>query len=224
MDQISLLNLLVQTPPFATVPKRELQSLSDNLDVIRLNSGEAYYFEHGAQSGYILPLSGFLVLQKEHADHPCPVGIRLPIGGLWPVTDINQPTVSLYVEAISKSLLGFLSGSNFKRLDKAPALLHLALVSSSAMGLEMVTKQYFQRIRVPLAAQVAQLLLELWETTNEKSIVPYTHWQLSRLLSTHRETVSSLLGEFRREGWVETGVGWIKLYDIPALTKLANFY
>jgi hypothetical protein len=198
--------------------------LSDNLDVISLASGDAYYFKQGAQAGYILPLSKFLVLQKERDDHSCPVGIRLPIGGLWPITNITTPAISVYVEAINEGLMGFLSGTDFKSLDEAPALLHLALVCSSGLGLEMVTKQYFRRVRVPLSSQVAHLLLELQETTNGKSIVPYTHWQLSRLLSTHRETVSSLLGEFRRKGWIETGVGWIKLSDIPALTKLANFY
>lgn len=224
MDQQSLLNLLAKTPAFTAVPKGDLKLILANLEVISLSSDEAFPLKHDVQPSYMLPLRGRLVLRKEHVDQPYPICIWLAVGGLWPVHRTSTPKITLSIEPIGAGLLGFLTDRGFKNVRDASSSLRLAFVRSIGLGLEQVINQYSRCLNVPLSTQLARLLLELQEIKNGESVVHFKHWQIANLLSTYRETVSCLIGEFRQQGWVETGTGRIQLLDLPKLTEMAELY
>ena len=71
-------------------------------------------------------------------------------------------------------------------------------------------------------ARVAQTLLRLWdeETEGEEAPIPLTHRELADLVGATRETVSSVLGRFEREGWISKGRGSIRLLNLAALRGL----
>lgn len=224
MDKRYLTATLAHTAPFESVPAIELDRLVTRIEVVTLPSGESYHLNRDSRKDYVLPLRGLLILRKEHELQRYPSSIRLPLGALWPVAGNSGDAVSTFVEAVDDSLLGFLSRDDLEKMDEVTFTLHLALVQSSCLGWNHIMKEYSQRVRVPLSAQIARLLLELKQEENEKLIVPYTHQQLAKLLGTYRETVSLLIGQLRRKGWVETRRRRVCLLDVTALAQMAKRY
>lgn len=74
-----------------------------------------------------------------------------------------------------------------------------------------------------LTGRIANLLVTLSEVTANDAIY-YSHSQLAGLLNAQRESVSMIIGQFRRNGWVETSYGCITILDCLALRRLATNY
>lgn len=75
--------------------------------------------------------------------------------------------------------------------------------------------------------KVASFILDLSATDSpEKGTVggtiPYTHENLADSLGLSRSTVSAVIKDFARRGWLETGYRWVKVLDRQALTQFVR--
>lgn len=72
--------------------------------------------------------------------------------------------------------------------------------------------------------KVASLILDITASDSPdkdtlRGKLPYTHEQIAASLGLSRPTVTAVLREFARRGWVENGYGYVRLLDRPALLR-----
>lgn len=78
--------------------------------------------------------------------------------------------------------------------------------------------------RVKNFAQRARLLDSSGRETaswSDPAVVHLTHQELANMIGICRQTATLFLGRFRDEGILDTGKGYIKLYDLNRLRTLA---
>jgi CRP/FNR family cyclic AMP-dependent transcriptional regulator len=72
-----------------------------------------------------------------------------------------------------------------------------------------------------VAGRLASSLLELDQPPGQRATIAIRHDQLASMIGSSRQTVSTILGEWRSEGFIITGRGKIIVVDRPALEDLA---
>jgi CRP-like cAMP-binding protein len=72
-----------------------------------------------------------------------------------------------------------------------------------------------------VGGRLASSLLELDQPPGQRSTISIRHDQLASMIGSSRQTVSTILGEWRSEGFIITGRGKITVVDRPALEDLA---
>ena len=205
--------------PFATIPSTALEVFADTVKPVTILASDSYSLPLFVDNHYLLPLHGLLVLQKSHSCRSRPFSTLLPLGGLWPLPRITEPDMRVAVHAIADGLMGLMTDVDLQRLCQQTAVLRLALINSIGLAWQRMTEDADYRTSFPLPVQLAHILLELSQVRGQQIVVPYTHEQLAVLLNSYRETVTIMIGQFRRRGWLETRKGSIRLLDIPALTE-----
>ncbi|CAM3596033.1 Crp/Fnr family transcriptional regulator [Paenibacillus lupini] len=70
----------------------------------------------------------------------------------------------------------------------------------------------------PLEMRLAEALLR--STSEQQPMLRMTHNELASEIGTAREVVSRTLQRFQREGWVETGRGWVQITCRTELEEL----
>jgi CRP/FNR family transcriptional regulator, cyclic AMP receptor protein len=96
----------------------------------------------------------------------------------------------------------------------------MVTLARQALRLEQQLEQLaFQEVPVRLA----QALVQLAEDNGGELPSSLTHEEVSRLISSTRETVSKVLGEFADQGLVELGYRRIRVLDWPRLRQVAGF-
>lgn len=69
-----------------------------------------------------------------------------------------------------------------------------------------------------LGMRLAEALLS--STSEQQPLLRMTHYELASEIGTAREVVSRTLQRFQRQGWVETGRGWIRITRRTELEEL----
>lgn len=103
------------------------------------------------------------------------------------------------------------------------ALVH-HLVTALKRGYRQVERLVTQRLK----NRVAAVLLELLDTAladrdeEGRPMVRLTHDDLAAAVGSVRETVTKVVGELAREGYIQSGYGKITLLDLEGLRRLAE--
>ncbi len=94
----------------------------------------------------------------------------------------------------------------------------MVTLARQALRLEQQLEQLaFQEVPV----RIAQALIQLAEDNGGELPSSITHESLAKLISSTRETVSKILGQFADEGLVELGYRRIRVLDWPGLRQVA---
>ena len=94
----------------------------------------------------------------------------------------------------------------------------MATLARQALRLEQQLEQLaFQEVPV----RIAQALVQLAEDNSGELPSSITHESLAKLISSTRETVTKILGQFADEGLVELGYRRIRILDWPGLRQVA---
>jgi CRP-like cAMP-binding protein len=94
----------------------------------------------------------------------------------------------------------------------------MVTLARQALRLEQQLEQLAFR-EVPV--RIAQALIQLAEDNGGELPSSITHESLAKLISSTRETVSKILGQFAEEGLVELGYRRIRVLDWPGLRQVA---
>ena len=71
------------------------------------------------------------------------------------------------------------------------------------------------------AGKAARLSGRETASRSDPAVVHLTHQELANMIGICRQTATLFLGRFRDEGILDTGKGYIKLYDMNRLRTLA---
>lgn len=149
-------------------------------------------------------------------------GIRLPQHVLWPIEP--EPAVELVVRANGQGEVGILSQESLNGLMQLSAETRLCILQSLLSSSTYLSAELEQYACNNLTGRIAKLLLELAAQTPAQNTIYYSHAQLANLLNAQRESVSMIIGQFRRSQWIQTSYGRITIGDSGALNRLATNY
>jgi CRP-like cAMP-binding protein len=172
---------------------------AEHLWVVR--SGEVRTIK-GARSGRIMTL--------EHLRPGCVFGVA-PILNTSAYTDTAEGTVEGETWRLSRRVV-------LRLLDEEPGL-GQELLSIIAGRLEQAHDRLCSFAHDSVPARIARLILS---ASGEEEKLEVTRRALGDEAGTTVETTIRVLRSFERNGWVEGGVGWIRVVDRPSLENIAN--
>ncbi len=210
--------LLSQLPAFQPIPSHLRADIARNLHVVSVSKHKPYRLFYPPATHYLLPLSENLTL---HKSGDVLFGLRLPHGVLWPV--MLKPNEEMQVRSTVGGQLAVLSAESVTKLLRLSAETRFALLQCICQSQTHITNELEQYACNDLSGRVARLLLDL-EQTSATNTIRYAHSQLAALLNAQRESVSVIIGRFRRAGWLETSYGCVKISDHTALLRMAEHY
>ena len=210
--------LLGELPAFRPISTSLRGEIANNLRVEPVCRNAPVCLDLPTGNHYLLPLSGNLTL---HHVGDAFFGMLLPVGVLWPV--VLNPGKAVEVRSNSPGYLGILSSESVGRLMSLSAETRIAILQSICQSDNYLTTQLEQYACNDLSGRVAQLLLEL-QRGSEDGMIHYAHSQLAGLLNAQRESVSVIIGRFRRAGWLATSYGRIELLQPNALRQVSQSY
>ena len=211
-------SLLAALPAFRPISSEKRAMVAQSLQVTAIKKQTPFVLTYPPATYYLLPLTPNLTL---HRTSNVEFGMRLPQGVLWPVT--LQPNEQVQIRCVTEGQLGILSTRAMAELLQLSPRVRQALMQSICLSESHISSELEQYTCNDLSGRVARLLLDL-EQSASSNIIHYVHVQLAALLNAQRESVSVIIGRFRRAGWITTSYGRIKIDDHNALLRLANHY
>ena len=142
------------------------------------------------------------------------------------VEAMNGTRRETLVQALEPVLVCEITRENFLRfLDRCPAV-GIHLLKKMGGRLKDIESKFSDLVFHSAPVRLAKLLLQLGETmgNRDKELirlnVRLTHQDLANLIGTSRETVSALLGQFQRQGFLLQDRRQICLLDLDKLAKI----
>ena len=134
---------------------------------------------------------------------------------------LNAPTPDTFVEAQEDCTVWSIPASEAKAVTHRHPIIGWGLLQTFGNRLAQVESRLEDVAYKKLPERLAALLLELADH-RETTITGMSHQALADTLGTYRETVSSILREFKRQGLVELGYRRIKILDAEGLAEVAG--
>ncbi len=134
---------------------------------------------------------------------------------------LNAPTPDTFVEAQDDCTVWSIPASEAKAITNRHPIIGWGLLQTFGARLAQVESRLEDVAYKKLPERLAALLLEL-AGYQETTITGTSHQTLADTLGTYRETVSSILRDFKRQGLVELGYRRIKILDAYGLAEIAG--
>ncbi|WP_028609156.1 Crp/Fnr family transcriptional regulator [Paenibacillus harenae] len=122
------------------------------------------------------------------------------------------------IEAETEVEALFVSKLSFLRWVQEYESIRKIVFGTLLEGILHMGEQFQARQTNPLAMRLAEALLS--STSEQQPLLRMTHYELASEVGTAREVVSRTLQRFQRQGWVETGRGWIRITRRSELEEL----
>lgn len=135
-----------------------------------------------------------------------------------------RPTTIQAVNAVQ--LIAIPVADMIPYLQKEPTLaLHFLQQCSDTM--DRLASRLHEQCLLDRYGKVASFILDLTATDSlEKGtvggILPYTHENIADSLGLSRSTVTAVLRKFEKDGWTESGYGWVKVVNRGALEAFVS--
>ena len=218
MEKQAILHLLSALPAFAEASETQLEKVANTMWFEQIKKRTPLALRVPPSTHYVLPLSANINLFREGETD---FGMRLPLGVLWPIRlEIGQV---MWLRCAESGWVGLLSSAIVEQLMLDSAEIRNAILQAMLASSRHATNQLEQYACSDLTGRVAQLLLDLHEDNNG-NIIKYAHSNLAEILNAQRESVSLIIGRFRKAGWVATSYGRIRIEDKLALSRIAFQY
>ena len=218
MQKLATVRLLSTIPAFENASATQLEKLAETMQIEPIRKRAPLALRVPPATHFILPLTTNINLYRAGETE---FGMRLPQGVLWPVR--LEPDQVMWLRCTDNGWVGLLSSELVEQLMLSSAEIRTAILQAMLASNRHVTNQLEQYACSDLTGRVAQLLLDLHEDNNG-NIIKYAHSHLAQILNAQRESVSLIIGRFRRAGWVATSYGRIRVEDERALSRIAFQY
>ncbi len=134
---------------------------------------------------------------------------------------LNAHTPGTFVEAQDDCTVWAIPAAEARTMTHRHPILGWGLLQTFGSRLAQVESRLEDVAYKKLPERLAALLLELADY-QETTITGTSHQALADMLGTYRETVSSILRDFKRRGLVELGYRRIKILDANGLAEIAG--
>ena len=183
--------------------------------------GTFIFFQYDPANAVYLVWQGAIAIQLENADgHELVINEMNPgdcFGELGTLT--GQPR-STSAEAIVDSELLLVPGAVFQSVLQQEPSLALRLLEITARRLQNSSKREEALAFHDAQQRLARLLLQLDQQASDKGYLTLSQEELAQRTGLTRQTVATILGRWRRRGWLLTGRGHIVLLDRRELNLL----
>jgi CRP/FNR family transcriptional regulator, cyclic AMP receptor protein len=214
---------LSSLPLFEEVSSASLDELA-RVSIIRAApKGTFLFFQDDPVQGVYLVRRGAVAIRLENPD-----GRELVINEMGPGDCFGELGIltgqprSTGAEAIVDSEVLFIPNQAFEAiLTKEPALA-LRLLEITAQRLINSSKREEALAFHDAQQRLASLLLQLDAQSNEKGFLSLSQEELAQRAGLTRQTVATILGGWRRRGWLLTGRGNIVLLNRSELDSIGQ--
>ncbi len=121
-----------------------------------------------------------------------------------------------------------ISSEDFRHILDAHSGVTLKVLEAMSQRLQAANDRFFLISSAPVEKRVAVTLLRLASKLGRKRKIgllvetPLSRENLAEMTGSTTETVSRVISQFQKEGWIATGRQWIALKDISSLQVLAE--
>jgi CRP/FNR family transcriptional regulator, nitrogen oxide reductase regulator len=220
--------LIASCPLFAGLPTEIQQRLAATARLKRLAAGEALFHQGDTATHVYLVSSGRVRLSQSGGDGGQVIVRFIGPGELfgW-VAVVRGIAFPVTAEADGATRLLAWDRETMKELaDRAPELGTgaLALVAGRMHQLQ---ERFLEVATQSVPQRVARALLRLEDegcrgAHRRSSRLEMRRQDLAEMCGTTLFTVSRLLTEWRHQGWMDCGRGWVSLLDTSALERVAG--
>jgi cAMP-binding proteins - catabolite gene activator and regulatory subunit of cAMP-dependent protein kinases len=204
-------------PTLAALPADDLGRLTGVMHFPVLEAGQIAYEEDGACENYLMCIEGRTRITKSSSAGREMLLYKVEHGGTCVLTTqclLSHSTFPAESVAEARTLLAAVPARWFRTfMSEMPAFRDFVMVDYTKLLGTM-----FSFVDTLAFATVEQRLARrLLAEAGEALTIGKTHQQLASDVGSVREIVSRHLGEWERNGWVETGRGQIRILDRASL-------
>jgi CRP-like cAMP-binding protein len=217
-----ILQTLQSAALFGDAEPSVLESLARNSALREVAKGELLFYQDDMADAVYVVRSGLISIFLGMPD-----GRELVINVMRPGDVFGE--IALFTDQ-SRSTGAM--GREDTELIAIPQQAFLDIVEGESDLLRRVLEMTAQRLRVSseresalafldASARIARVLLSLEEQAVTKDVIEITQEDLSQHVGLTRQTVASTLGRWRRDGWVDTSRGAIKIQNRGVMEHFA---
>ncbi len=214
---------LRSAPVFEGVSDGILSDFTNSSRIRALEKGEilfsqtdpadtVYIVRSGCISIFLATLEGRELVINEMHPGDC-------FGELSLITDQPRSTGALARE--SSEVISIPRDIFLKGLEAEPELMRRVL-ETTALRLRVSSERESALAFLDSSARIAKVLLQLDQQADKEGVINVTQEDLAQYVGLARQTVAQTLGQWRRVGWVETGIVRIEVKNREALERLAR--
>lgn len=218
----SVVPLLAQLPLFGGLPEADLITLSRSAHPRPFQQGAILFLEGETGDVAYVVVSGRIDLVLESME-----GTQLILQQVGPRGYFGE--MALLDEGPRSATAVAASGGEVVVISREAFLQHLQQHPETMLhllrSLSLRVRWADEKIKIlgflDAAGRLARTLLDLEPSGKVRATIPIRHEQLAGMVRASRQTVSTILGEWRRAGYLATGRGSIMIVDREALEDLA---
>lgn len=212
---------LRETEMFAPLPAAEQEWLMESTTMITCEAGRIFHAPD--DEGEVV-----FILKRGKVDlyRLAPDGRKLVVATLGPHTVfgemglIGQGLYGCFAEAVDDCLLCVLSRSDLQNLIRRNPDVALRFLDEMGQRLQQREAALEDLAFRDLPTRLASFLVH--EANADGVVAGFSHEEIAEHLGTYRETVSQILGRFRKEHLVSVEPRRITILDVPALRSRAD--
>jgi len=207
---------------FAQLPHED-PAFGRAVTILRIPPGECVATAAELNQNLYILMSGMVQLVATNKE-----GRSLAMATLGPgsvfgenaLLDLGQNT-TMSAQAVTSCVVWKLSAEQAQRFADRHPILSLGMLRTFGRRLIQVENRLEDVAYRHLPERLAGEILRQQRRTHSNPI-RISHQALADNLGTYRETISAILRDFKREGWVELGYRRILIKDPEALARLAG--
>ena len=211
---------------FKDLAPSEMERLEHVTAMVTCQRGRVFYNPDEPAEALFILKRGEVAISRA-----TPEGKKLIVSTIGPGTIFGEMSIigqrmhAAAAEALTECVICVMSRRDVEELLLADPRIALRLVRTLSDRLTQAEARLEEMAFKGVPARLAALLLRLGVETDRhgRPVVPgFTHEQLAMLLGTYRETVTTVLNQFRAAGLVEIGRKRVILLDPAGLGRVDN--
>ena len=219
----SILQFLSSQPLFEGISLSSLVTIAKGSRLRPMPKESFIFFQHDLADAVFIVWRGVIAIRLENPDGRELVINEMGVGECFgELGVVTGETRSASAQAIVDSDVLLIPSPVFKAaLDREPCLAS-RLLEITARRLQNSSKREEALAFYDAQQRLARQLLHLDLLSKDKGYLTLSQDELATRVGLTRQTVATILGRWRRSGWLLTGRGHIVLLNIPELNLLAQ--
>ena len=220
--------LLGLSPFFASLTPEEIASVQREINQTHYNAGDPIQFAGDPAERLSIVAMGTVKLVRPTLDGTdVLLDMVGPGQGFGSLEELGDTTYSEDVTAQTSACILHIHASTFAALMHTFPAIALATLRFVSSNLTDARNTIEQLSTYPVEQRLAATLMRLADrvgTQRDTDVlieIPLSRQDLADMTGSKVETVSRVMSEFRRAGWIESGRKWIAIVDSDALNRVA---
>jgi len=218
-----LVSRLLSTPLFSSVDDHALAKLAAVSRLRRLSQGQTLFNQGDPADAFYLVYSGRIHLLLDSANGRELVINEMQTGdGFGELGLITGQPRSTTAVAREDSVVMVIPRRDFMAVMETQPGVARSLLQTTAARLGSSSEREGALAFLNAPSRLARVLLLLDQRASAEGYITLSQEELARRVGLARQTVASLMGKWRRSGWIITGRGKIVVLNRAALRRQAQ--